>query len=149
MIRSGYRYWTSMGTRWMDQDAFGHINNVQYYSFIDTSVCTFLSEKKVISFGEEAKEALRPQPFVVHSSCNYYKPIVFPSKLEIGISVVKLGTSSCTYRIGIFDGSAESASAVGTFVHSWTDPTTSRPTPMPGDVRTAYTSILNESCSDK
>eukprot|EP01063_Lacrimia_lanifica_P015121 TRINITY_DN2189_c0_g3_i1.p1 TRINITY_DN2189_c0_g3~~TRINITY_DN2189_c0_g3_i1.p1 ORF type:complete len:139 (+),score=36.34 TRINITY_DN2189_c0_g3_i1:55-471(+) len=134
MKRSAFRRFVQIPTRWMDQDAFGHVNNVQYYSYMDTAVCTFLLAQPD-SMGSA-------RPFVVHSSCDYITPIAFPSEVSVGLRVAKLGTSSCHYEIGIFDGSAEDAAAVGKFVHVWTGAESGRPTPIPGHVREAYETIL-------
>eukprot|EP01059_Diplonema_ambulator_P012070 TRINITY_DN22207_c0_g1_i1.p2 TRINITY_DN22207_c0_g1~~TRINITY_DN22207_c0_g1_i1.p2 ORF type:complete len:143 (+),score=40.58 TRINITY_DN22207_c0_g1_i1:422-850(+) len=136
MHRSFFKYWHKIPTRWMDQDAFGHVNNVQYYSFMDTAVCTFLRKNK--AFEQKSR------PFVVHSSCNYKKPIAFPSEVEIGVSVIKIGkTSSCIYKIGLFEEGADVPNAVGNFVHVWTDMETEKPTVIPQAVREAYEAIQN------
>ncbi|KAJ9442838.1 acyl-CoA thioester hydrolase [Diplonema papillatum] len=131
--RATYKYWNTIQTRWMDQDPFGHVNNVQYYSFIDTSVVRFLH-------AAQAADLTGSRPFVVSSKCDYFQPIVFPSDVNVGVAVEKIGSSSCIYRLGIFEGDNQKASALGKFVHVWTDVKTQRPVSIPDDVRRAYES---------
>ena len=139
-LRSSYVHFAAIQTRWMDQDAFGHVNNVQYYSYIDSTICRFLTGT---AWGGPNDPAA-PKPFVAHSSCHYHSPITFPEDINVGMAVSKVGRSSVTYKLGLFPGEAESAAATGTFVHVWTDPVTQRPVSIPDEVREAYATVHND-----
>eukprot|EP00755_Sulcionema_specki_P030447 Sspe_Gene.94390::Locus_66783_Transcript_4_4_Confidence_0.727_Length_539::g.94390::m.94390/K07107/ybgC; acyl-CoA thioester hydrolase len=133
--RAFYHHWHRLHTRWMDHDAFAHLNNAQYYSYIDTTVCSFL-----LTVAPEIRDAVdtAPRPFVVHSRCDFKKPIRFPDAVDGGMAVVKLGKSSCTYRVGLFREGDDDPAAIGLMVHVWIDPATEKPIAIPQGVREAY-----------
>ena len=110
--RSGYTYFKSITTRWIDNDVFGHINNVNYYSYFDTTVNHYLIEAAGFEIHADAIIG-----FVVHSECDYFKPIAFPDAIEIGLRLIKIGNSSVTYGLAVFKKGEKKPSAQGSFVH--------------------------------
>src|SRR5665811_1387715 len=95
--RSVYRVFRSIGTRWMDNDAYGHVNNVVYYSWFDTAVNAYLIEQGVLDIAHGETIGL-----VVETQCRYFAPLAFPQTVEAGIRVARLGASSVRYEIGLF-----------------------------------------------
>lgn len=124
--RSRYRAFRSIPTRWMDNDAYGHVNNVVYYSWFDTAVNALLIERGAldIQHGETVG-------FVVESGCTYFAPLAFPQLVEVGIRVVHAGASSVRYEIALFAEGAETAAAQGHFIHVYVDRKTQRPVALP------------------
>jgi acyl-CoA thioester hydrolase len=131
-LRSAYRVFRAIATRWMDNDAYGHVNNVVYYSWFDTAVNAYLIEQGVLDIRGGATIGL-----VVETGCHYFSPLAFPQTVSAGIRVARLGTSSVRYEVGIF-GDSEQTAAKGHFVHVYVDAVTRRPTPLP----TPLTSVL-------
>lgn len=130
--RADYGFFLPITTRWMDNDVYGHVNNVTYYSYFDTVANTYLIEHGGLDI--QHSEAIG---FVVNSQCNYLSAIAYPDALEGALTVNKLGNSSVEYGIGIFKAGEESASAHGTFTHVFVTRETQRPTPIPADIRAA------------
>jgi acyl-CoA thioester hydrolase len=124
--RSAYRHFSSISTRWMDNDAYGHINNVVYYSYFDTVVNRYLIEAGVLDVQKSPVIGL-----VVETHCNYFSPLSFPQTVDTGLRVARLGASSVRYEIGLFGGGAPLAAACGHFVHVYVDRETRRPAPLP------------------
>ena len=124
--RSAYRHFSSISTRWMDNDAYGHINNVVYYSYFDTVVNRYLIEAGVLDVQRGAVIGL-----VVETHCNYFSPLSFPQTVDTGLRVARLGVSSVRYEIGLFGGGAPMSAACGHFVHVYVDRETRRPAPLP------------------
>ena len=124
--RASYRRHLPITTRWMDNDVFGHVNNVTYYSFFDTAVCSVL-----VAGGAQGWD--NPEHFMVvaESGCRYHSELAFPDLVTAGLRVARLGTSSVRYEIGIFRGEEEVASAEGYFVHVCVGAATRRPAPLP------------------
>jgi len=120
----------------MDNDAYGHVNNVHYYSYFDTAVNGWLMEKGLLDFRESPVIGL-----VVETGCTYFESVAFPDALEAGIRVVRLGRSSVRYEIGIFRAGAAQAAAQGHFVHVYVDRATQRPVEMPAAIRAALGEI--------
>ena len=129
-VRADFAAFRPITTRWKDNDVFGHINNVNYYSFFDTVVCGHLMEHGVFHFDSGDTIGL-----VVQTQCNYFAPIAFPDAVTGGLRVERIGGSSVRYGIGIFREDEDSASAAGHFIHVYVDRETRRPTPLPGDLR--------------
>jgi acyl-CoA thioester hydrolase len=124
--RDAYRHFRAIGTRWMDNDVYGHVNNVVYYSFFDTAVNGYLIEAGALDIERSDVIGL-----VVETRCNYFAPLTFPQAVDAGLRVAKLGRSSVRYEVGLFaHGEAQSA-AGGHFVHVYVDRTTRRPVPLP------------------
>ena len=136
MQRSDYKHLLTIETRWMDNDVYGHVNNVVYYSFFDTAVNRYLIDEGVLDIG--AGETIG---FVVETSCTYEKPISFPDRVTAGIRAARIGTSSVRYEIGIFRNDEDESSAHGHFVHVYVDRATERSRPIPEPMRAALEKI--------
>lgn len=135
-LRAGYRHFQRLTTRWMDNDAYGHVNNVVYLSWFDTVVNDFLIHSEVLD----------PQRgdvvgFVVETHCRYLSPLGFPQVVEGGLRVGRIGTSSVRYEIAIFAEGADTASAQGHFVHVYVDRVTGKPALLPTPLRDALRRI--------
>ena len=128
--RSSYRAFRSIPTRWADNDMYGHVNNVVYYSWFDTAVNAHLIEQGVLDFQGGDTIGL-----VVETQCNYFASLAYPQKVEAGIRVARLGGSSVRYEVGIFAEGSEESAAAGHFVHVYVDATTRRPKPLPETLR--------------
>ena len=123
--RGVYRAWRPIATRWMDNDVYGHVNNVVYYSFFDTAVNAWLVEQGLLDIEKGPVIGL-----VVETGCTYARPVAFPEEVQAGIAVSRIGNSSVRYEIGLFvQGSSEPA-AQGFFVHVYVDRATRRPKPV-------------------
>ena len=131
-VRSSYRHFQRITTRWMDNDVYGHVNNVVYYSYFDTVVNEYLIRAGVLDIEASAVIGL-----VVETQCRYFSELAFPQTVHAGLRVARLGSSSVRYEIGIFADDAESACAQGHFVHVYVDRRTRRPTPLPAPLRAA------------
>ena len=118
-------------TRWMDNDHYGHVNNVAYYSFFDTAVNGFLIEAAGVDIRE-----LPAIGIVAESSCRFVSAVSFPDTIHAGLAIERLGTSSIVYSIALFRNDEAEACAVGRFAHVYVDRNTRRPVPIPGVIRT-------------
>jgi acyl-CoA thioester hydrolase len=130
--RSAYRHFTVISTRWMDNDVYGHVNNVQYYSFFDTAVNGYLIEQKVLD-----PETSPVIGLVVETQCSYFESLSFPEEVHAGVRVARIGASSVRYEIGLFRATGENALAQGHFVHVYVARATRRPVALPGELRDA------------
>lgn len=128
--RSDFPVFRGITTRWMDNDAYGHVNNVVYYAWFDTTVNAYLIEQGVLDPNEGDVVGV-----VVETLCRYHDSVSFPEPVEAGLRVERIGTSSVRYEIGIFKVGADLASADGHFVHVYVDRETRRPVPVPDAVR--------------
>ena len=135
--RASYRSFLAIPTRWMDNDVYGHVNNVTYYSYFDTAVNEHLIRAAALDI-----EAATEIGLVAETSCRFHKPLTFPDVVEAGLRVVKLGNSSVRYEIGLFRQGDDEPAASGHFVHVWVDRATRRPTPLPAAVRAALQSLV-------
>ena len=124
--RDAYRHFSSISTRWMDNDAYGHINNVVYYSYFDTVVNRYLIEAGALDVERSPVIGL-----VVETHCNYFASLAFPQTVEAGLRVAHLGSSSVRYEIGLFGAGEPLAAACGHFVHVYVDRVTRRPALLP------------------
>lgn len=124
-------------TRWMDNDVYGHVNNVTYYSFFDTAVNAHLIEQGVLDPATSPVIGL-----VVETGCRYFAPLSFPDVVEAGIRVTKVGTSSVRYEIGLFRGGEAMPSALGHFTHVYVDRDSRRPTPIPPETRAVLEALI-------
>lgn len=134
--RDAFRVFRPVPTRWMDNDAYGHVNNVVYYSYFDTLVNAHLVEAGLLSIGDSPVIGL-----VVETSCTYFEAIAFPEVVEGGLAVDMLGRSSVTYRLAIFRQRAELAAAQGRFTHVYVDRATGKPVPLPDGTRAGLESL--------
>jgi acyl-CoA thioester hydrolase len=128
--RADFKAFKEITTRWMDNDVYGHVNNVIYYSFFDTAVNQLLIEAGVLDIAESPVIGL-----VVETQCRYAASITFPDRVTAGVRVAKLGSSSVRYEIGLFKNDEDEAAAEGHFVHVYVDRATNRPTPIPDEAR--------------
>ena len=135
--RDRYRHFLEIPTRWMDNDVYGHVNNVVYYSYFDTVVNGYL-----ISSGSLDIERSPIIGLVVETQCRFFKPIAFPDTVHAGVRVARLGNSSVRYEIGLFRNDESAAAAQGHFVHVYVDRETRRPAGLPEEMREALQKIL-------
>ncbi len=134
--RSAYHWFTPITTRWSDNDLYGHVNNVVYYSYFDSIANRYLIEVGGLDIHEGETIGL-----VVNSSCDYHAPVAYPQALEGALRIDRLGTSSVTYGIAIFLEGEERACANGSFTHVFVNRDSGRPVPIPEDMRTALDAI--------
>jgi acyl-CoA thioester hydrolase len=135
--RDAYPHFQPIPTRWMDNDVYGHVNNVVYYSYFDTVVNQYLIQHEALDIGNSPVVGL-----VVETGCQYFAPIAFPDVATAGLRVAKVGNSSVRYEIGIFRNAEQAASAQGFFIHVYVDRSTRRPAPLPAALRAAVGKIL-------
>lgn len=130
--RSSYRVFRSIPTRWGDNDIYGHVNNVVYYSWFDTAVNAMLIERGGLDIHNGAIIG-----FVAETHCNYFSALAFPQTVDVGTRVTHVGTSSVRYEIGLFAEGVDRAAAQGYLVHVYVDRLTRRPVPLPAALRRA------------
>ena len=135
--RSDYPVFQSITTRWMDNDVYGHVNNVVYYSYFDTAVNGYLMAQGVLDY-----RAGKTVGLVVETGCQFFSPIAFPDSVTAGISVTRMGTSSVRYEVGLFANDSETAAAQGHFVHVYVGADNHRPAPLPTDFRSALEPLV-------
>ena len=126
--RSAYLHFQQVPTRWADNDAYGHVNNVVYYSWFDTAVNAHLIEQGALDIHTGDTIGL-----VIETHCNYFASLAFPQTVQVGIRVAHLGTSSVRYELGVFGANGVMA-AKGHFVHVYVDAETRRPTTLPDNL---------------
>lgn len=136
--RADYAHFRLITTRWMDNDIYGHVNNVVYYAYFDTVVNQYLIDEGVLDIERSTVVGL-----VVETQCNYFSPISFPDTVHAGLRVAKLGTSSVRYEVGLFRNDEPVASAQGHFVHVYVDRATRRPAAVPDAMRTSLQRIAS------
>lgn len=137
LTRADYRIGRVIPTRWMDNDMYGHVNNVVYYSWFDTAVNTFLIEQGLLD-----PKTGPIMGFVVESSCRYNRPIAFPQAVTAMIRIGNLGSSSVRYEIGVFADAEETASAQGHFIHVYVNRADRRPHPIPDSWRAVLAALI-------
>jgi acyl-CoA thioester hydrolase len=135
--RDQYPHFMTLQTRWMDNDIYGHINNVTYYSYFDTVVNSFLIDEG--GFDPQGDKVIG---VAVETTCSFKKSIAFPDPIDAGLRVGKLGRTSVRYEVGIFRGDEAEASASGYFVHVFVDRATNQPVPIPRSFHAAFERIL-------
>jgi acyl-CoA thioester hydrolase len=128
--RADYLHFQTISTRWMDNDVYGHVNNVVYYAFFDTAVNKLLIEEGLLDIARSTIIGL-----VVETQCRYFAPIAFPDDVHAGVRVAHLGRSSVRYEIGLFRSQDDLASAEGYFVHVYVDRATNRPVELTSQMR--------------
>jgi len=136
LTRDDFGFFLPITTRWMDNDVYGHVNNVTYYSYFDTIANRYLIEQGKLDIHDGDTIG-----FVVNSQCNYHSAIAFPDQLQGGLRVNRLGNSSVEYGIGIFKEGENQVAADGTFTHVFVKRDSQRPTPIPSLLRTALENI--------
>jgi len=135
--RDAYRHFTRLTTRWMDNDVYGHVNNVVYYSLFDTAVNGYLIDTGALDIHRSEVIGL-----VVETHCNYFAPIAFPTPIDAGIRVGRIGGSSVRYEIGLFAEGQPLSAAKGHFIHVYVDRATRRPTALPPAMDKALQGLL-------
>ena len=135
--RGAYRHFQSITTRWSDNDAYGHVNNVVYYSWFDTLVNTFLIQQGALDIHHGTTIGL-----VVETQCNYFAPLAFPQTIQAGIRVARLGTSSVRYEVGLFAQNEALTAAKGHFIHVYVDKLHRRPVPLPLNLKTVLETLV-------
>jgi len=134
--RADYPHLLELPTRWMDNDVYGHVNNVVYYAFFDTVINRYLVDAGGLDIFEGPVIGL-----AVETGCSFARPVRFPDVLEAGLRVAHLGTSSVRYEVGIFTKGEPDIAAHGHFVHVFVDRETRRATPIPPRLRAAMARI--------
>jgi acyl-CoA thioester hydrolase len=136
MDRSSYPHFLAISTRWKDNDVYGHVNNVEYYSFFDTVINDFL-----IRVGELDIHRGDVIGLCVESQCTFKQSLAFPGTVDAGLRVSKLGSSSVHYEIGLFASGHDDPAAIGRFVHVFVGRDDRRPVPLPDRIRAALEGI--------
>ncbi|WP_032368329.1 acyl-CoA thioesterase [Rhodococcoides fascians] len=134
---SSYPYQQAITTRWMDNDMYGHVNNVQYYSFFDTVVTTWL-----IKEGGLDPEHGPSIGLCVSSECNYHAPLSFPDVIDVGLRVGRIGRSSVRYELELRVAGSHTVAATGHFVHVYVDRNSRRPTALSDEFRAALSTLV-------
>ena len=134
--RGAYRAFRSIGTRWMDNDAYGHVNNVVYYSWFDTVVNGHLIEQGVLDIHRGEVIGL-----VIETHCNYFSSIEFPQTVEAGLRAAHIGRSSVRYEVGLFAEGEPLTAAKGHFVHVYVDRATRRPAALPEKLKSVLEAL--------
>jgi acyl-CoA thioester hydrolase len=133
--RAEFAAWRTITTRWSDNDVYGHVNNVVYYSYFDTAVNVWLIEAGLLTLAESEPAVTQPIGLVVETQCRYFAPLAFPDDVSIGLRVAHIGTSSVKYELAVFRNDDEAAAAQGHFVHVYVDRVTRRPAALPSEWR--------------
>jgi len=134
---SGYPHQMAIVSRWMDNDVYGHVNNVVYYSYFDTVVNTYLIRQGALDIHAGAVIGL-----VVETGCRYFAPLAFPDTVVAGLRVMRIGNSSVRYQVGLFRNDEREPVAQGHFTHVYVDRETRRPAALPAALRAALEPLL-------
>ena len=135
--RDAYRVFRTITTRWMDNDQYGHVNNVVYYSWFDTAVNAHLIEHGALDTSGGSTIG-----FVVETQCHYFAPLAFPQNVVAGIRVAHMGSSSVRYEVGLFAEDGATTAARRHFVHVYVDRATQRPVPLPDALKAVLAPLL-------
>jgi len=135
--RDSYPHFLTIPTRWMDNDVYGHVNNVVHYAWFDTVVNRYLIDKGVLDIHASPVIGL-----VVATNCTYFASVAFPDTVHAGLRVARLGRSSVTYAVGLFRNDELRPAAAGDFTHVYVDRQTNRPVPLPESLRQALEPIV-------
>ena len=135
--RDGFVHFQQLTTRWMDNDIYGHVNNVVYYSWFDAAVNAYLIAQGALDIHHGRTIGL-----VIETQCNYFAHIAFPQAVEVGVRVAHMGTSSVRYEVGVFVAGEAMSAACGHFVHVYVDRDSRRPVDLPPVLRSALNRLL-------
>lgn len=135
--RQHFKFIFPIQTRWSDNDMYGHVNNVMYYSYFDTAANALLIQKAGFHLQNSPIIGL-----VVNSSCNFMQELSYPEIIEVGVSIAKIGNSSLSYDLAIFKQGQNNAAAQGSFVHVFVNRQTRKSTPIPNEMRDALSDYL-------
>lgn len=141
--RAAFAWFYPLPTRWADNDIYGHVNNVVYYAWFDTVVNRFLIEQGGMRPGNDPVVG-----YVVASSCDYFAPVEHPSDLQLGLRIVRLGSKSVTWEVGVFLAGDDHSRATGRFTHAFVDRASNRSAEVPAPIRAAIESIAPETPVD-
>jgi acyl-CoA thioester hydrolase len=133
--REAYKVWREIGTRWADNDAYGHVNNIAYYGWFDTAVNAWLIEQGLLDISGD------PIGLVVETGCRYARPLAYPETVDVGLIVEAIGKSSVRYRLGVFSKNSSEAAAEGFFVHVYVGRRSRRPVGLPDAWRAKFEGI--------
>jgi acyl-CoA thioester hydrolase len=136
-LRSQYVEFMPVQTRWMDNDVYGHVNNVVYYSYFDTVVNLYLINPGGLDFHNAPVVGI-----MAETMCRYYRSIAYPEAIDAGLRVGRLGTSSVRYEVGLFGADEQQARAEGHLVHVFVDRATNTPVPIPDGIRAALERLV-------
>ena len=136
-LRTEFPALRTITTRWSDEDVYGHVNNVVYYSYFDTAVNGYLIDVT----GTDIRR-LDAVGLVAETQCEFLRELGYPADVQVGLSVTRLGTSSIVYRLAIFQGDSDEPAAIGRFVHVYVDAQTRAVTPVPDGIRQAVTPLV-------
>jgi len=137
--RSAYPVFRTIGTRWLDNDIYGHMNNVVHYSLFDSAVNGWLIENGVLDIHGGERIGM-----VVETGCRYFAELAYPDTVTAGLRVASIGTSSVRYEIGLFRNASDKAAAEGFFVHVYVDRASRRPEPLPDSFRRLLSTIAGD-----
>ena len=135
--RADYLRFYPITTRWMDNDIYGHVNNVTYYSYFDSAVNRYLISEGGLDIHDAPVVG-----FVVNSQCHYLAPVAYPDAIEVALKVNRLGRSSVTYGVAIFKEGQDTACAWGDFVHVFVDRASQKSTEIPAGIRAALEALI-------
>ena len=135
--RKAYQAFMPITTRWADNDVYGHVNNVVYYSWFDTAVNGYLLQQGVLDIHHGSTIGL-----VVQTQCDYFAPVAFPQAVNAGLRVAHIGSSSVRYEVGLFADDAPLSNAAGHFVHVYVDRATRKSSPLPDNLRVVLQSLM-------
>ena len=142
-LRQAYFDFSVLQTRWMDNDQYGHMNNAVYYELFDSAVNKFLIETGILDISGANTVFL-----VVSSGCNYFNEVAYPSDVEIGLSVSRIGSSAVTYEVGLFVAGSDRTAATGTFIHVNVDAKTKRPCAIDDLIRAKFADLFVGSANE-
>jgi acyl-CoA thioester hydrolase len=128
--RADFRHFRKIPTRWLDNDVYGHVNNVVYYSYFDTAVTGHLVDTGALDYRNAPVIGI-----VVETKCSFLRELAFPDVVDAGLRIAKLGNSSVRYEIGLFREGAPEPAAFGYFIHVYVDRENRRPVRIPDRVR--------------
>ena len=135
--RADFPHFIAIPTRWMDNDVYGHVNNVTYYSYFDTAVNVHLIRFGGLDFANDSAVGV-----VAETGCTFHKSLSFPDTIDAGLAVTKLGKSSVVYEIALFRKDDDEPAALGRFVHVWVERASQRPVAVPTAIRAALEPLL-------
>ena len=138
-VRAQFKHFLTISTRWMDNDVYGHVNNVVYYSYFDTIINRYLIDPGGLSIGQSPIIGI-----AVETMCRFHRSFAFPEDVEAGLAVGRLGKSSVRYEIGLFGTGEDDARADGHFVHVFVDRETMRPAAVPDRLREALSLLVRK-----
>lgn len=133
LSRADYRYWTTIPTRWSDNDQLGHVNNVLYFRYFEAAVVAMLIEEAGLDWRRDPFI-----PYAVDVRCQFRRPLTFPEVVEAGLTIARLGTTSVTYGLALFARGAPDPAAVGHFVHVYVERRSEAPVAIPDHIRATY-----------